>query len=1033
MSVMRMLGRAPASSILQCRTQIFSSLNQRPYVLFPSHHSSQIPSPPAAKPAADPLQHDYPVDRRIGGFTVLRSQSIPELALTAVHLEHSATGAQHLHLARADRNNVFAVAFRTPPRDSTGVAHILEHTVLCGSRRFPVRDPFFNMLNRSLSTFMNALTSSDWTMYPFSTLNRKDFQNLLSVYMDAAFFPNLRNVDFRQEGIRLEPADLTDPASALAFKGVVFNEMKGVFSNAENVYARRIHNYLLPSGTYGVESGGDPLDIPSLTWEQLRSFHKAYYHPSNARFYSYGDMPLEGHLDFLETTVLKHFHKEPIDSQVKPEPRWTQPREFTIAGPVNPLAPADKQVTVSVSYLWPEVLNALDNFCMGVVAKLLVSGPKAPFYAALLQSGLGSDYSPGTGLDNSIREGVFSVGLKNVAEQDTQQIVSTIRATIDHVVKTGFDAERVEAIIHEVELYLRHQTTSFGLHTLFGLMSSWNHDADPIQHLQVNQIVDQFRQAMSNDPEFLQKKVKEYLLDNAHNVTLVMKPDTAYEEQLKEKESQLLAEKTAGIDAATRQRLLEEARELEEEQNKKPDVSVLPTLKISDIESSLPRVNIKEINYENTPIMCVSAPTNGVTYFRSLISTEALHEELRPYVPLFCQIATKMGAGEMDYRQLSQAIELKTGGLAVSEHASHLFSSTDKYEQGVLLGSFCLDRNIGAMFGLWKDIFNRIRLQDLQQFAVLLKQMSADMIASLADSGHSYAMSYSASQLRPAARLREEWSGLQQINFLRPLAEAGDLRPTLDKMRLIAKHLLTNGRMRCSLNTTPATMKGALDELGEFLSAVEDNYELQHVVSDPGFQKRSGQRTHLTFPFAVHYASRCFPVPAFVHADYAALRVLGRLLSAKFLHKEIREKGGAYGGGARLAQDGLFNFYSYRDPKSLETFEAFERSVEWAMNGSFGTQDVDEAKLSVFQEVDKPVSPGDEGRRQFIYAVDDDLYQRHREQLLAVTKEQLVEVTGKYLADGEKAVSTLLGAADAEAAGRGWTVVAGGEEGAEKM
>ncbi|OWA49973.1 Presequence protease, mitochondrial [Hypsibius exemplaris] len=973
----------------------------------------------------------YTIGQQICGFTVRQSQEIPELALHALFLEDAATGAEHLHITRADHNNVFGVGFRTPPTDSTGVAHILEHTVLCGSEKFPVRDPFFNMLHRSLSTFMNAMTSSDWTIYPFSTLNAKDYKNLMSVYLDAAFFPRLREMDFRQEGTRLEHEDLKDISSPIVFKGVVFNEMKGVFNNQENIFGRKIQNYLLPSGTYSIESGGDPLVIPSLTWEQLKSFHRANYHPSNARFFTYGDMPLEEHLDMIQGSVLKRFQRAKPNNAVNPEPRWTEPRAVTIEGPINQLAPPDKQTTVSVSYLLPEILDPFENFCMAVVGKLLISGPKAPFYKSLVQSGLGSDYSSGTGLDSSIREGIFAVGLKNVSETDAAKIEEIVHSTVDEVVKTGFDTERVEAILHEVELYLKHQSTSFGLHLFFNIMSPWTHDADPIQHMKHNEIVERFRQAVTQDPQFLQNKVKQYLQDNKHRLVLTMKPREDYEAGIKAKEDQLLALKLGEVDDARRKELFEQGNALAEEQSKKPDVSLLPTLTVSDIETSLPPVDIRRITYENTPIICITAPTNGVTYFRSLISTEKLDKELLPYLPLFCSIVTHMGAGEMDYRQLSQKVELKTGGLGVSEHASNHYSSTEKFEQGIVLSSYCLDRNIHDMFDLWAVVFNKLRLDDLEHFGELVKQTAAALASGLADHGHGYAMGHSAASIRSASKLKEQWNGISQVLLMKDVAESSDLTATLDKMRAIANHLLSNGRMRCSLNSTGATMNGALNELGEFLSGIASSTEDQHLVTDSLFFPKS-LKTHLTFPFAVNYSSRCLPGPAFVEPAYASSRLLAKILSGKFLHREIREKGGAYGGGAKISHDGLFQFYSYRDPKTLETFDAFDRSIVWAANGSFTQQDLDEAKLSTFSEVDKPVAPGSQGAREFLFHVTDELYQAHRQRLLNASRDHLVEFAREYLQNPKYVASTILGPPSEEVQKDGWNVIAGAGEEAPK-
>jgi len=349
---------------------------------------------------ANPLEEaaKLAVGSKLHGYTVESVTPVPDFDLTAVQLTHDQTGAQHLHVARKDSNNVFSVGFRTTPMDSTGVPHILEHTTLCGSQRYPVRDPFFKMLTRSLSTFMNAMTANDWTMYPFSSQNAKDFQNLLSVYLDCVFFPVLRELDFRQEGWRLEHKDPRDSSSEIIFKGIVFNEMKGYFANSESIFAQSLQNKLHPSHTYSNFSGGWPLNIPDLTWEALKEFHKKHYHPSNSRFFTYGDMPLSQHLEQIEQQALNRFERSTPSLEVPLELRWQEPREHHIHCGVDPMA-ADpkKQTTASISFLLAPITDPYESLVVSILSNLLVDGPASPFYQALLDANIGSDFSPMTG------------------------------------------------------------------------------------------------------------------------------------------------------------------------------------------------------------------------------------------------------------------------------------------------------------------------------------------------------------------------------------------------------------------------------------------------------------------------------------------------------------------------------------------------------------------------------------------------------------------------------------------------------------
>uniref|UniRef100_A0A8C5ALZ6 Pitrilysin metalloproteinase 1 n=1 Tax=Gadus morhua TaxID=8049 RepID=A0A8C5ALZ6_GADMO len=872
------------------------------------------------------------------------------------------TGAQYLHAARDDSNNLFSVMLRTTPRDSTGVPHILEHTVLCGSERFPCRDPFFKMLNRSLSTFMNAFTASDYTMYPFSTQNSKDFQNLLSVYLDAVFFPCLREQDFRQEGWRLENEDPQDLNSPLVFKGVVFNEMKGAFSDSERVYGQQLQNKLFPDHTYSVVSGGEPLDIPDLTWEELRRFHATHYHPSNARFFTYGDLPLEQHLQQIQQEALSRFDRTEPDTHVPPQPAWTSPKEDHVTCGPDPLAPdPSKQSTVCVSYLLGE---------------------------------------------------------------------------------TGFEEERVEALLHKIEIQMKHQSTSFGLSLASYIASCWNHDGDPVELLNIGELVSRFRRCLKEDPRYLQDKVQHYLQDNPHRLTLSMSPDQAYLEKQVLAEQEKLQRKTEALTEGDRQEIYHKGLELLEAQSQAQDASCLPALQVSDIQRTTPTTPV-EMALSPPPggvaVQYCKQPTNGMLYFRSMCSLNTLPEELKVYVPLFCSVLTQLGCGSLDYRQQAQQMELKTGGMSVSPLVIQDSAHLDMYEQGVLLFSSCLERNVPDMFGLWSDIFNSPHFDDEERLRVLVMMSAQELANGISDSGHMYAMTQTGRSLTPAGGLQETFGGMEQVKFMKRIAEMSDLGPVLRALPRIKKHILNPDNMRCAVNATPQKMSAAAGQLESFMKDVAGNRRSHktttpHIVEassshpaswwrglsnrkclcasavqqEVGFQPCQ-MKTFFPMAFPVNFVSESIRTVPFTHADYASLYILARMMSAKYLHGEIREKGGAYGGGARMG-GGLFSFYSYRDPNSVQTLSAFRRGVDWARSGSFSQQDIDEAKLSVFSAVDAPVAPSNKGMGRFLNGMTDEVRQAHRERLFAVSQKELVDVASRYLGVGQQtSASAILG------------------------
>ncbi|XP_003447492.1 presequence protease, mitochondrial [Oreochromis niloticus] len=971
----------------------------------------------------------YQPGQKIHGFTVKEVVAVPDLFLTAVKLTHDKTGAQYLHAARDDSNNLFSVQFRTTPMDSTGVPHILEHTVLCGSEKYPCRDPFFKMLNRSLSTFMNAFTASDYTMYPFSTQNGKDFQNLLSVYLDAVFFPCLREQDFWQEGWRLENEDPTDPNSPLVFKGVVFNEMKGAFSDNERLYAQHLQNKLYPNHTYSVVSGGEPLAIPDLTWEQLKQFHATHYHPSNARFFTYGDLPLEPHLKQIQEEALSKFDRINPKTEVPSQPRWTSPKEDHVTCSPDPLAPdPNKQNTVCVSYLLGDITDAFEGLTLSLLSSLMISGPNSPFYKSLIEPKLGTDFSSVVGYDGSTKEASFSIGLQGVDEEDIERVKQIISQTIDKIIENGFEERRIKALIHKLEIQIKHQTTNFGLSLASYIASSWNHDGDPVELLRISDSVAKFRQALKENPHFLQEKVRQYFKENTHRLTLSMSPEESYLEKQAKAEEEKLQKKIEVLSDSDRKQIYEKGLDLLAAQSQTQDVSCLPALKVSDIEPTIPITPVQISTAGGVPVQYCEQPTNGLVYFRALCNLNTLPEDLRVFVPLFCSVITKMGCGALDYRQQAQQMELRTGGMSVSTQVITDCNELDTYEQGILLSSSCLERNLPHMFQLWSDIFISPHFDDEERLRVLVMQSAQELANGIAYSGHLYAMTRAGRHLTPAGDLQETFGGMEQVTFMKRTAAMADLSQIIRTLPRIKIHLFNPDNMRCAINSTPEKVSDAAAHLEGFIKDVaknrkerkpvrpniiekpinplDDSGPRRKLISEPTFHP-CPMKTFFQMPFPVNFVSESIRTVPFSHKDYASLCILARMMTAKFLHGEIREKGGAYGGGAKIG-GGLFTFYSYRDPNTVQTLSAFGNGIDWAKSGKFTQQDIDEAKLSVFSAVDSPVAPADKGMGQFLSGVTDEMKQSHRQRLFAVDHKNLVDVAERYLSAGQKTCGVVI-------------------------
>lgn len=962
-----------------------------------------------ARVAVGGKQHvdGYREGQIIHGFRVNQVADVEELKLTAVRLEHLATAAQYLHLRREDNNNVFGVGFRTTPTDSTGLPHILEHTTLCGSEKFPCRDPFFKMLRRCLATFMNAMTGPDYTVYPFSTQNLKDFQNLQAVYLDSVFRPNLRLLDFRQEGWRLEHADVNDKTSPVVFKGVVFNEMKGAFSENQSIFAERLLNSILPSHTYAVISGGDPLVIPQLTHEDLVNFHATYYHPSNARFYSYGNFPLEDHLQVVNDQYLLQTNRvDASATRVPSEKRWERPRSEHIHCRPDPMAQdPEKQSSIAIGFLCSDITNVQETFELHVLSQLLLKGPTSAFYKSLVEPNVGAGFSPVTGYDSHSRDTTFVVGVQGVAQKDFARVEEIVEKTIDRVLKDGFEESHVEAILHGIELGIKHQTSNFGLNLLLNLTPLWNHEGDIVQAMRVNQAVTTLRKSLERNPRHLCDLVAKYLKENKHRLTLTMSPEETYEEKKNAAEREILAKKLEHLSQQEYDKIFEEGQALLAEQEKKEDPGVLPSLKIEDLENDVKRVDLTDLKISGVPLQLAVQPTNDVTYFRGILSVEGLEEELKELVPLFNTIVGKMGTANYDFRTFDRMTQLKTGGLSLSHHIAEAKDHALKYEEGILFQSFCLDRNSADMWNLWTELFNSVDLTDAKRFETLVKVTAANLANGIADSGHIYALCSSASLVSPVAKRRENLSGLEFVGKMKKIAQLKDLSPVLTQMQQIAKALLNKERLRSALNLSQDSKDHTLREVEDFYKGLQGQAALEdRLIADgeaPGLENRG---IHHVLPFPVNYASKSILTVPYADPRFAALRILSKLISSVYLHPEVREKGGAYGGGAKLSTDGVFSFFSYRDPNSTRTLEVFDGTYDFLKKNGFSQEEIDEAKLGVFQHIDSPVPPGSQGMAKFIHDLSDDERQRHRIQLKAVTRDQLMAVAEEFLKPDRKGI-----------------------------
>ncbi|KAK0728018.1 Metalloenzyme, LuxS/M16 peptidase-like protein [Lasiosphaeria miniovina] len=966
--------------------------------------------------AVTELSHFPKPGDKLHGFTLLRTKHVPELELTALHLQHDKTGAEHLHIARDDGNNVFSIGFKTNPPDDTGVPHILEHTTLCGSEKYPIRDPFFKMLPRTLSNFMNAFTASDHTFYPFATTNAQDFKNLMSVYLDATLRPLLKQSDFTQEGWRIGPENpqalvAGDGAARpedkkLVFKGVVYNEMKGQMSDAGYLFYIRFQDHIFPDIN---NSGGDPQKITDLTYEQLKQFHAEHYHPSNAKVFTYGDMPLADHLKEIDAQ-LGAFEKIRGDVAVhRPIDLSSGPREVRLLGPVDPLVDQNKQYKTSVSWVLGDTTNIVESFSLALISALLMDGYGSPLYKGLIDSGLGADWSPNAGFDGSGRLGIFSIGLTGVQESDVPKLKVQVQDILRSVREKGFDRSKIDGYLHQLELGLKHKTANFGMSLLHRLKPKWFTGIDPFDSLAWNDTVAAFETEFAKGG-YLEGLMDKYLL-NDNTLTFTMAPSVNFGQDLVQEEETRLKDKisqvveSAGSEEEAQAAL--EARELqllaEQGKSNTEDLSCLPSVHVQDILRQKEPVVLRNETAGRVKIQWREAPTNGLTYFRAINTLENLPDELRTLIPLFTDAIMRLGTRDMTMEQLEDLIKLKTGGVSVGYHSTSLPTDFTRATEGLVFTGMALDRNVPIMFDLLRKLVLDTNFDSpdaAQQIRQLLQASADGVVNDIASSGHSFARRAAEAGLTWDAFLKEQVGGLSQVKLITSLAnrpESDSLGDVIAKLKQIQQFALT-GNLQVAI-----TCDGeSVGENSKALSDIMASFPAQPVTFPPRQAPQFSRdiKAFYPLPYQVYYGALAVPTVSYTSPNGASLQVLSQLLTHKHLHHEIREKGGAYGGGAySRAIDGVFGFYSYRDPNPLNTMTIMRNAGQWAVNKEWSDRDLEDAKISIFQGVDAPRAVNEEGMGNFLYGVTEEMKQTRREQLLDVTKDQVREVAQKYIVE----------------------------------
>lgn len=929
-------------------------------------------------------------------FKLVKATEIPELQCFLRELIHEPSGAHIMHIENEDPENLFCLSFQTLPNNSNGVAHILEHTVLCGSHKFPVKDPFFAMNRRSLNTFMNALTGADFTCYPAASQVHKDFYNLLEVYLDAVFHPILNEFSFLQEGHRFEFSQPLDPSTPLEVKGIVYNEMKGALSSASARLSEAINQTLFPNVTYGYNSGGEPKEIVHLSYEELKEFYHTYYHPSRCLFFFYGNMPLEKHLDFISEHTLNHTTNLPPLPPMPLQPRFKKPVYRELTYPIAPDEDIKDKTLIAFGWLTCHILEQQETLALNILEIILMDTDASPLKMALLKSGLCKQAN--SFIDVELNEIPWGLILKGCEPEYAYALEELIKETLKNITLTGIPLQMIENAIHQLEF---HRSEITGDHAPFGLSLFMRsallkqHGADSAEGLMIHSLFERLHQTILIDPNYFSHLIQKHFIDNPHFIRIVMRPDPQQGEREADSEKEFLANIREALNPEQIQATVDRAVQLAEFQKKQEeeDIEILPKVSISDIPLSAKNYELNQEKIGELTVFQHNVFTNDIVYADLVFNLPNLEEKDLAFLRLFSIVLTQVGCDAHSYQEILEYMQGHTGGIGAGISLNlqstnhHLFSPTFH------LRGKALHRKASKLFPLLHEVITTAQLNDFDRLKEIIFKHFTGMESRINQSALKYAINLSASGLNTASKVANDLYGLNYFWKIRDIVRDFDHQGPF----ILAKLQEIQEQVTCIENphlvlSCDIRMYNQLKTNGFYgLKNIETSASVPWQGNIPIIPIPAQGRV-IASPVA--FIGKVFPTVSYTHPDAPALNIAAFLFDNLTLHTKIREQGGAYGGGAvNNALSGNFYFYSYRDPNIVSTFNAFEEAVQNVIDGNFDESDLEEAKFEMVQGLDSPISPGSQAEVAYGWWREGrtfEIRQAFRNKLLALTREEVI-------------------------------------------
>ena len=938
-------------------------------------------------------------------YEVIQKEDLSDIKSQGFLLKHKKSGARILLMENDDENKVFYIGFRTPPSDSTGVPHIMEHSVLCGSRDFPVKDPFVELVKGSLNTFLNAMTYPDKTVYPVASCNDKDFQNLMHVYMDAVFYPNIYQHDeiFRQEGWSYK---LDQPDGELTVSGVVYNEMKGAFSSPEGVLDRVILNTLFPDTSYANESGGDPDVIPELTYEQFLDFHRKYYHPSNSYIYLYGDMDMEEKLRWLDEKYLSDFDTAEVDSEIQYQEPFSEMREV-----VKEYSITSGESVEDKTYLsWNKAIGtSLDEklyLAFQILDYALLSAPGAPLKKALVDAGIGKDIMGS--YDNGVYQPLFSVIAKNANVEQKEEFIRVIEDTLRGIAENGMDKKALRAGINYYEF--RFREADFGNYPrglMYGLQlyDSWLYDeTKPFIHMQAIPTFEFLKSQV--DTGYFEGLIRNYLLENTHGAVVIIRPEQGRTARMDRELAEKLQAYKESLSPEEVQKLVDDTHELEqyqEEESSPEDLAKIPVLKREDISREIAPIYNDEMEIGGVKLVHHNVETNGIGYVTMMFDLSGIREELLPYVGILQSVLGIIDTTNYEYGELFNEINIHTGGIGTS---LELYTDVTKVKEKEFRATFemrgkALYPKMDVLFSMMREILMESRLDDEKRLKEILAMLKSRLLASFLSSGHTTAALRALSYTSPMSKFKDDTDGIGFYEAVKVIEEDfdGQKETLIRNLKEIARRIFRADNLMLSYTSS----EEGLEPMTKAFAAVKDSLYTGGEMTDEACVLHCRKRNEgFKTSSKVQYVAR---VGNFIDGGQkysGTLQILKVILGYDYLWQNIRVKGGAYGCMSNFNRIGDAYLISYRDPNLERTMEVYEGVVDYLKNFNVSDRDMNKFIIGTMSSLDRPMNPAAKGARSmnlYMNRVSEEMIRSERGQILDAQQDDI-----RALADVVKAM-----------------------------